>query len=139
LGCQRLGHKCHQCRNAAQQPSQHHQLKPNYTAVLVGQGSKSGGLNQSNILGNILILLPKWYGSLKGIRKATIRVIALLLHLVPFRLLPLYLFQLRHHMCLTTLLCCQPLAFLPDGMTVDQGPPGRKVRTDFVVPAIAPL
>jgi hypothetical protein len=32
-----------------------------------------------------------------------------------------------------------PLAFLPDGMTIDQGPPDRKVRTDLVVPAIAPL
>jgi hypothetical protein len=32
-----------------------------------------------------------------------------------------------------------PLAFLPDGMTIDQGPLDRKVRTDLVVPAIAPL
>jgi hypothetical protein len=32
-----------------------------------------------------------------------------------------------------------PLAFLPDGMPIDQGPLDRKVRTDLVVPAIAPL
>jgi hypothetical protein len=31
------------------------------------------------------------------------------------------------------------LAFLPDGMTVDQGAPDRKVRTDRVVPPTAPL
>jgi hypothetical protein len=32
-----------------------------------------------------------------------------------------------------------PLAFLPDGMTIDQGPPNHKVRTDLVVPAIVTL
>jgi hypothetical protein len=32
-----------------------------------------------------------------------------------------------------------PLAFLPEGMTVDHGPPDRKVRTNLVVPAVAPL
>jgi hypothetical protein len=32
-----------------------------------------------------------------------------------------------------------PLAFLPEGMTVDQGPADRKVRMELVVPAIAPL
>jgi hypothetical protein len=32
-----------------------------------------------------------------------------------------------------------PLPLLPDGMPVDQGPVNRKVRSDLVVPAIAPL
>jgi hypothetical protein len=32
-----------------------------------------------------------------------------------------------------------PLAFLPKGMNIDQGPPYCKVHTDLVVPAIAPL
>jgi hypothetical protein len=32
-----------------------------------------------------------------------------------------------------------PLAFLADRMSVDQGPTDHKVRTDLVVPAIAPL
>jgi hypothetical protein len=32
-----------------------------------------------------------------------------------------------------------PLMFLPDGMKVDQGPANTKVRSDLVVPALAPL
>jgi hypothetical protein len=32
-----------------------------------------------------------------------------------------------------------PLAFLPEGLTIDQGPADRKVRTDLVVPPNAPL
>jgi hypothetical protein len=32
-----------------------------------------------------------------------------------------------------------PLAFLPEGMIVDHGPANRKVRSDLVVPSVAPL
>jgi hypothetical protein len=32
-----------------------------------------------------------------------------------------------------------PLAFLPEGMTIDHGPADRKVRTDLIVSPNAPL